>query len=356
MIAALRHAVDDGHPAVVIDADLGVDVAIAPPIAATIYYCCLEAINNARRHAQPDTITLRVSRSDGRLRFTVTDDGIGYDTGADRHRSAGRGLRNVRARLATVGGHLNIHSQPGRGTTVDAAVPLAPRLIGPADDAPPDVGSPRVAPRAALGGGRLIDRVRDADPRCTGALPRVGMRAPAARARRPARSTAAHRHHDHQPAAVPAPAATDPSPRPSGRRRRPWWARSPRRCAPPGSPVDVVELTPPARPTPRGGDERADSRHRGRGLGGMPRRPDGRVRAEPALNIGDDNPDRTADTLAADAAAGFPAARPPTFRVLTRPGLATAAQRYRPLSGRGRADRRRTGHRRRTTGRHRRAR
>jgi signal transduction histidine kinase len=142
LIAALRHAVADGHPAVAIDVDLGVDVAIAPPIAATIYYCCLEAINNARRHAQPDTIALRISGSDGRLRFTVTDDGIGYDASAHQQVFSGRGLRNVRARLSSVGGHLDIHSQPGRGTTVDAAVPLTPAPIGPADDAAPDVGSP----------------------------------------------------------------------------------------------------------------------------------------------------------------------------------------------------------------------
>jgi hypothetical protein len=89
---------------------------------------------------------------------------------------------------------------------------------------------------------------------------------------------------------------------------------------------DVVELTPPARPTPRGGDERADVAI---GVAVWVECLDpptaGSAPNQPSPNIGDDNPDPSADTWAANAAAGFPAARPPTFRVLTRPGLATAA-------------------------------
>jgi hypothetical protein len=184
-------------------------------------------------------------------------------------------------------------------------------------------GRDGLAPWPALGGGRLIDRVRDVarDARDLyhGSACAHRLRVLADRLDQPPRIGIAIANP--QPAA---PAATDMSPRPS----------------PPGMTlvgaiaaalrtsrvaVDVVEVTAPARPTPRGGDERADS-----AIGVAVRvecldaTPAGSEPNHPQPDTGDDNPDRTADRLAADAAAGFPAARPPTFRVFIRPGLATA--------------------------------
>ena len=56
----------------------------------------------------------------GELRFTVHDTGAGFDTEAA---SPGAGLTNIRDRIETVGGRIEVVSALGRGTTVSGVVP-----------------------------------------------------------------------------------------------------------------------------------------------------------------------------------------------------------------------------------------
>ena len=55
------------------------------------------------------------------LRFTVSDDGAGYDTS---HTPLGSGQRNMADRLAALGGRLEVRSAPGQGTTVTGHLPV----------------------------------------------------------------------------------------------------------------------------------------------------------------------------------------------------------------------------------------
>jgi len=85
-------------------------------VESAIYFCCLEALQNAGKHAGPGTrATIRVSSSDGVLRFKVEDTGQGFDVRAAR---AGIGIANMTERMAAVGGDIRIVSQPQRGTVV----------------------------------------------------------------------------------------------------------------------------------------------------------------------------------------------------------------------------------------------
>lgn len=101
----------------------GVDPARRYPDLAeqTVYFCCLEAVNNARKHASGSAITVELSEEDELLRFVVRDRGPGFTT--DAH-SAGRGLRNLTVRAAAAGGGLSVTSVPGSGTTVEGFVPV----------------------------------------------------------------------------------------------------------------------------------------------------------------------------------------------------------------------------------------
>ena len=54
----------------------------------------------------------------------ITDDGIGFDTTKARH---GSGLQGIADRLAALGGTLDIHSQPGHGTTLSCQLPVPAR-------------------------------------------------------------------------------------------------------------------------------------------------------------------------------------------------------------------------------------
>ncbi len=92
-----------------------------PELEAAVYYCCLEALQNASKHTGEHTsATVRLWEEDGTLLFEVDDDGTGFDIG---HKAAGAGLTNMRDRLGAVGGTLRIESAPGKGTHVHGAVP-----------------------------------------------------------------------------------------------------------------------------------------------------------------------------------------------------------------------------------------
>jgi signal transduction histidine kinase len=89
---------------------------------AAVYFCVLEALQNAGKHAgAAATATVRVWEADGELRFAVTDDGVGFDRG---DAGSGHGFVNMADRLGAFGGTLDVRSAPGAGTTVAGALPL----------------------------------------------------------------------------------------------------------------------------------------------------------------------------------------------------------------------------------------
>ena len=132
----------DGDPHVRVDSTRVTVPRFAPEVEAAVYFCCLEAVSNARKHAPGAPVRLRLSTERERLYVTVRDEGPGWETragsGAD-----GRGLRNMAARIAAVGGQLQVRTSPGRGTSVEGWVPLAALAVDrPVAVAAGDPGSP----------------------------------------------------------------------------------------------------------------------------------------------------------------------------------------------------------------------
>jgi signal transduction histidine kinase len=96
-------------------------------LEAAAYFCCLEALQNAMKHAGPaSTVVVRVWEEAGALRFGVTDDGAGFDPAA---KATGTGFVNMRDRLGAIGGSLRVESSPGAGTSVLGVVPLTGQVI-----------------------------------------------------------------------------------------------------------------------------------------------------------------------------------------------------------------------------------
>jgi signal transduction histidine kinase len=79
-----------------------------------------EALANVRRHAGARHVELSLDYTADRVVLTVTDDGRGFDTTADRD---GFGLDGLDARAAEVGGEVSLASTPGGGTTLRLEVP-----------------------------------------------------------------------------------------------------------------------------------------------------------------------------------------------------------------------------------------
>jgi signal transduction histidine kinase len=85
-----------------------------------------EALNNIVRHAQARHATVALARLDDVVRLCIGDDGVGFDVTPVLTGQAGSGwgLVGVRERVELVGGHCEITSVPGKGTTVCIEIPL----------------------------------------------------------------------------------------------------------------------------------------------------------------------------------------------------------------------------------------
>jgi signal transduction histidine kinase len=96
-------------------------------IETAIYFCCVEALQNAARHAPDSAVRISLAEDGGQVVFAVTDDGPGFDPAAP---AAGSGLRNMSDRLAALGGSCQVDSRPGRGTTVAGRIELPDAAAG----------------------------------------------------------------------------------------------------------------------------------------------------------------------------------------------------------------------------------
>jgi len=97
-------------------------------IEAAVYFCTVEALQNAGKHAGDDaSARIRVTQAGGdELRFEIQDDGVGFDASARlaAGQGLGHGFVNMADRLGAIGGTVSVHSAPGQGTTITGVIPL----------------------------------------------------------------------------------------------------------------------------------------------------------------------------------------------------------------------------------------
>ncbi len=83
-----------------------------------------EGLSNVRKHARAHRAQVSFALSDTSVGAVVADDGLGFDPAvATASQEAGFGLRSMRERAESLGGTLQVMSQPGQGTQVVAQVP-----------------------------------------------------------------------------------------------------------------------------------------------------------------------------------------------------------------------------------------
>jgi signal transduction histidine kinase len=93
-----------------------------PEIEAVVYFSCIEALQNAAKHAQGASGVTVTLTAHPQLRFQVSDDGSGFDPS---HTNGGTGITNLHDRLSAVGGELHVESSRGHGTRVTGVIPAA---------------------------------------------------------------------------------------------------------------------------------------------------------------------------------------------------------------------------------------
>ncbi len=124
LVATLEGMVEEfaDRSGVVAVAEIDPDAAAAiGGQAAEVVQLVREALSNVSRHAGAATCRISLNHEDGVVWLEVDDDGRGFELTSVE--GAGRGLGNLRARAARLGGRAEILSQPGQGTTVRVAIP-----------------------------------------------------------------------------------------------------------------------------------------------------------------------------------------------------------------------------------------
>ena len=86
-----------------------------------LFHIARESLANVRKHAQAHSVTASFEQRNGNFRMTISDDGRGFDV---EQPSSGLGLRNIRERISTLGGSVEVDSTEGKGTRVMVDLPL----------------------------------------------------------------------------------------------------------------------------------------------------------------------------------------------------------------------------------------
>ena len=89
-----------------------------------------EAVSNSVRHGNAHAVRAVLGREEGMIRFSIADDGSGFDSDAyseteyERLRTTGRrGLANISERVRLLHGTVRLESRPGKGCRIDIAFP-----------------------------------------------------------------------------------------------------------------------------------------------------------------------------------------------------------------------------------------
>ena len=90
-----------------------------------IYRVVQEALNNCARHAFARSVRIEVVQESGRIRLSVLDDGLGFNSAHTR----GLGLLGMEERVTHLGGRFHLQSEPGHGARLRIEIPLAASAV-----------------------------------------------------------------------------------------------------------------------------------------------------------------------------------------------------------------------------------
>jgi signal transduction histidine kinase len=94
-------------------------------IEEDLYWIAQEALNNVRKHAEAQQVTVHLHFTAERIRLEVIDDGVGFDPQMVRAEGQGSGgLRSIAERTERLGGRLTHESEQGEGTRLVIEVAL----------------------------------------------------------------------------------------------------------------------------------------------------------------------------------------------------------------------------------------
>lgn len=105
------------------------DWSLPEDTAVLLFQSVRELLINVIKHADSHEVSVRLDRSEGKLRIAVRDNGLGFDltaaAGTSTAMSSKFGLFSIRERMTALGGWFDLESAPGQGTCAILVLPMA---------------------------------------------------------------------------------------------------------------------------------------------------------------------------------------------------------------------------------------
>jgi len=96
---------------------------LARSLKLAIFRVAQEALSNALKHSQADTVTVKLQQCAEQLELEITDNGIGFDISETDEETSGHGLAGIRERVKLSDGSISISTNASKGTTISVAWP-----------------------------------------------------------------------------------------------------------------------------------------------------------------------------------------------------------------------------------------
>ena len=100
--------------------------SVHPDVALCVFRIVQEGLRNLRKHSGAAKAQVRLRKANDKLFVSVRDEGIGFDV-RELGKKEGLGIRSMKERVYLLGGRFEIHSEPGKGTRIEAWVALQPK-------------------------------------------------------------------------------------------------------------------------------------------------------------------------------------------------------------------------------------
>ena len=92
---------------------------LSPEVRHSLFLVAKEALNNVVHHAHASEVQLQIAVTDETLKLNIQDNGNGFNS-EPRENGCSDGLRNMRQRMADLGGQFFVQSGPNKGTSISA--------------------------------------------------------------------------------------------------------------------------------------------------------------------------------------------------------------------------------------------
>ena len=96
-------------------------------LALCIFRIVQEALRNVKKHSGASRAQVILPAMNGTIHLAVCDQGVGFKR-KELANSLGLGVRSMEERARLLGGYFEIQSEPGKGTRVEASLPLQPKF------------------------------------------------------------------------------------------------------------------------------------------------------------------------------------------------------------------------------------